>query len=172
MPRNVEIKAKVHDVGGLLEKAKILSKEEPVLLEQEDIFYKIPSGRLKLRSEKGQDATLLFYDRPDVTGPKLCDYSKCPIPQGNVSVLKEVLSKALGEKGAVKKKRLLLMVEQTRIHIDSVEGLGDFMELEVVLNDDQSAEDGQKIADSLMEKLGVKKEDLLEGAYFDMLPKS
>ena len=63
-------------------------------------------------------------------GPKLSDFSKTTIP--DPLALKEVLSKALGVKGVVLKKRILFMYNQTRIHIDDVVGLGDFMELEVL----------------------------------------
>ncbi|XP_071452682.1 adenylate cyclase CyaB [Hetaerina americana] len=170
MARNVEIKAKVRDLGSLIEKATGLSSSESVFLEQEDVFYQISTGRLKLRSEKGLDSTLIFYDRPDVEGPKLSNYEKCPISESEVPGIKRVLAKALGERGVVRKKRQLIMVGQTRVHVDSVEGLGDFMELEVMLEEHQSPEEGQEIAESLMEKLGIHKEDLLSGAYFDMLP--
>jgi len=71
---------------------------------------------------------LLFYNRPDTEGPKLSDYEKCEVPEG--SNLVSVLSKALGQKGIVRKKRMLYMVGQTRVHVDRVENLGDFMELE------------------------------------------
>nr|CAD7574905.1 unnamed protein product [Timema californicum] len=64
------------------------------------------------------------------------------------------------------------MVGQTRIHIDAVEGLGNFMELEVMLLEDQLVEDGQEIAYSLMSKLGVNKEDLIAGAYMDLILKN
>jgi adenylate cyclase class IV len=61
------------------------------------------------------------------------------------------------------------MVGQTRVHCDTVEGLGDFAELEVVLEDNQSVEDGQLIADDLMEKLGIDKTKLIKCAYMDLL---
>ena len=61
------------------------------------------------------------------------------------------------------------MVGQTRVHCDTVEGLGDFAELEVVLEDNQSVEDGQVIADDLMEKLGIEKTKLIKCAYMDLL---
>jgi predicted adenylyl cyclase CyaB len=60
-------------------------------------------------------------------------------------------------------------VDQTRIHCDHVDGLGDFVELEVVLEDGQDEESGVKVAEELMGKLGVKKEDLVSGAYVDLL---
>ena len=61
------------------------------------------------------------------------------------------------------------MVGQTRVHCDTVEGIGDFAELEVVLEDNQSVEDGQLIADDLMEKLGIEKTKLIKCAYMDLL---
>ena len=58
---------------------------------------------------------------------------------------------------------------QTRVHCDQVEGLGDFAELEVVLNDDQTSEDGTRIAEDLMKKLGLDSKDLIPGAYMDLI---
>ncbi len=64
------------------------------------------------------------------------------------------------------------MVGQTRVHCDHVEGLGDFMELEVQMRDGQTPEEGQQIAEELMKKLDVQKEDLIAGAYIDLLLKA
>ncbi|KAH0617257.1 hypothetical protein JD844_029144 [Phrynosoma platyrhinos] len=110
---------------------------------------------------------LVFYNRPDSEGPKLSHYtiSLTDDPAG----LGAVLSQALGVQGVVKKERRLYLVGQTRIHVDHVEGLGDFMELEVVLQEGQSPKDGEEVARRLMEELGVKEEDLLAGAYLDLL---
>ena len=76
---------------------------------------------------------------------------------------------ALGVSGTVRKRRTLFLAGNTRIHLDEVEGLGDFMELEVVLAEGESVEEGQAIAYRLMAQLGVEKEKLLTGAYLDML---
>ncbi len=72
-------------------------------------------------------------------------------------------------RGVVRKERLLYMVGQTRVHLDSVEGLGHFVELEVVLRPGQSDDEGQAIARDLMARLGIREADLLETAYMDML---
>jgi adenylate cyclase class IV len=61
------------------------------------------------------------------------------------------------------------MIGQTRVHLDDVHGLGQFMELEVVMRPDQSDAEGQAIAQDLMQKLGVQHGDLLEGAYLDLI---
>jgi adenylate cyclase class IV len=63
----------------------------------------------------------------------------------------------------------LLLIEQTRVHFDRVEGLGEFMELEVVLRDEQSDAEGTDIANQLMDALQIRPQDLLECAYIDLL---
>ncbi|KDR14706.1 uncharacterized protein LOC110834301 [Zootermopsis nevadensis] len=171
MLRNVEIKAKVRDLGDTVSKAKKLSNSEGTWIKQDDIFFRIPQGRgrLKLRTFEDRSAELIFYDRPDSDGPKLSKYDKCSVPNG--SQMSSVLSFALGVEGSVKKKRQLFMVGQTRVHIDYVEKLGNFMELEVVLSEDQTLDEGKLIAQSLMADLGVRKEDLVSGTYMDLLLK-
>lgn len=77
--------------------------------------------------QQGSPSELIFYEREENTGPKLSDYSKCMVPDN----INEFLTKALGSWGVVKKVRNLMMVGKTRVHFDSVEGLGDFVELEV-----------------------------------------
>ncbi|KAK7477186.1 hypothetical protein BaRGS_00031571 [Batillaria attramentaria] len=167
MPTNVEIKARVTDIANLRKRAAQLSGTDGQTLEQEDTFFNCHNGRLKLRVEKGNPSELIFYSRPDQQGPKVSDFSKAGIDQPEN--LKVVLSQALGVRGMVKKTRYLYMVGQTRVHVDQVDGLGDFMELEVNLKEGQSAEEGQVIARDLMQKLGVKDEDLLTCAYMDLL---
>jgi predicted adenylyl cyclase CyaB len=83
--------------------------------------------------------------------------------------LREALSLAYGLLGRVKKKRLLYMVGRTRVHLDTVEGLGQFMELEVVLEDGEATEIGVREADQLMRCLGIQPSQLIEGAYLDLL---
>ncbi|BFZ05118.1 hypothetical protein BsWGS_08157 [Bradybaena similaris] len=167
MPRNVEIKAKVADLEDLKARARLLAGDNGILIEQEDTFFHVPSGRLKLRHVSGEKAMLIQYNRPDQEGPKLSDFHIAIVD--DVEAMKVVLTKALGIRGVVRKSRLLVMLDQTRIHLDHVHDLGDFMELEVMLQDTQSLEDGQKIAEDIMSKLCIKKDDLLDGAYMDMI---
>ena len=69
----------------------------------------------------------------------------------------------------MRKVRTLFLVGRTRVHLDRVEGLGDFLELEVVLADDEPAETGVAEAHALMEALGVERARLIDGAYVDLL---
>jgi predicted adenylyl cyclase CyaB len=170
MPTNIEIKAYVCDMAGLRSRAEALSETPVQVIPQEDTFFHVPRGRLKLRLLRPDFAQLVFYERPDQDGPKRSNYQlfETHDPEG----LKTALSLALGVRGVVRKTRYLYLAGQTRIHLDDVEGLGQFMELEVVLRDGQGDTEGQSIAEDLMTRLGVRKEDLLEGAYMDMLEKS
>jgi len=170
MPINIEIKARVHDLDGLRARAEALSDTPVQVILQEDTFFNTSKGRLKLRLLQPDQAQLVYYERPDQDGPKRSNYHiyETSDPQG----LKTALRMALGIRGIVRKTRYLYLAGQTRIHLDDVEDLGQFMELEVVLREGQSDAEGQAIAEDLMTRLGVREEDLLEGAYMDLLEKS
>jgi hypothetical protein len=86
-----------------------------------------------------------------------------------MAVVKDHISRI---RGVVRKTRYLYLVGETRVHLDDVEGLGQFMELEVVMQEGQSDAEGQAIAEGLMASLGVESSDLLEGAYMDLLESS
>lgn len=91
------------------------------------------------------------------------------MPAEILDALKLSLQSSMGVKGEVKKTRTLVLHGQTRIHIDRVDGLGDFMELEVCLTPEETPEQGEKIAYEIRELLNIPESDLLTGAYMDML---
>ena len=164
--KNIEIKAKIRDY----DKVKRLVEElcpKPVQTEQqEDTFFITSKGRLKLR-ESNVKSALIYYDRKDSLEPSQSDiaisFSDSP------DTLKSVLSKSLGIRGIVKKNRTLYKYGQTRIHLDDVEGLGKFIELEVVLKSNQTSKDGENIAIDLMSKFNIHKTDLIDVAYIDLI---
>lgn len=167
MPSNIEIKARVRNFEDIQRRSEKLSDTTVQVIPQEDTFFNTPQGRLKLRilaSDKGQ---LIYYTRPDQEGPKRSDYHI--FHTADPENLKRVLELAYGVRGVVRKIRYLYLVGQTRVHLDDVEGLGQFMELEVVLEEGQSDTEGQAIAEGLMTNLAVEKSDLLDGAYMDLL---
>lgn len=167
MPSNVEIKARVRDFAGLRHRAEELSDAPVKVLPQVDTFFRCARGRLKMRELAGGEAQLIYYERPDRSGPKRSDYSI--FLTRDAPGLMAVLAMALGVRGSVEKVRYLYMVGQTRVHLDDVKGLGQFMELEVVLQPGQSEEEGQAIAEGLLADLGVNRADLMETAYMDLL---
>ena len=90
-------------------------------------------------------------------------------PTGSPDTLRDALTLANGQEGRVVKHRTLFMVGRTRVHLDRVQGLGDYMELEVVLADHEAIEDGVREAHALMARLGIAQDCLVTGAYHDLL---
>ncbi len=163
---NVEIKARVRDLEAMRRWVEDISAEGQIALDQEDTFFRCPNGRLKLRVQTGSQDELIFYQREDSREPSESSYNITPTEYP--SSLRELLASALGIIGVVKKRRLIYLVDQVRIHLDIVEGLGEFVELEVVLGADQSVQEGKTIAERLMASLGISSDDLVEGAYLDL----
>jgi adenylate cyclase class IV len=168
MARNIEIKAALpQGIEAVLPQARACADGEVQHLEQDDEFFAVPQGRLKLRRFADGSAELIHYHRADGTTARASDYVRVPAPDPEALAL--ALGRALGHHGRVRKQRWLLLAGQTRIHLDRVEGLGDFMELEVVLRDGQSDDQGQAIAEALMQRLGLAGAPRVAGAYRDLL---
>jgi predicted adenylyl cyclase CyaB len=169
MGTNIEIKARLRDPDRTARLVEELASLPPEIIEQEDTFFHTPAGRLKLRVLGADRGELIHYDRPDSEGPKSSKYEifRTADPQR----LHDVLAQALGIRGVVRKTRRLFLVGQTRIHLDAVEGLGDFLELEVVLGEGQDPVEGMRIAEDLMKQLGIEKGDLVKRAYIDLVEK-
>lgn len=169
MTRNVEIKARVADLSEIEARARRLATEGPIDLLQDDTFFGCANGRLKLRELSPDRGELIHYARADESGPKVSDYriAETTFP----AALREVLARALGVAGCVRKRRRVYFADRTRIHLDEVEGLGSFVELEVVLRDGESVEDGTDVALRIMEELGIRRDQLVAGAYVDLLRK-
>ncbi len=173
MPRNVEIKAHDRAPARTRALAERLATAPAQTLAQADTFFaaREGAGRLKLREFPGasppRPAELILYRRADATGPKSSDYAITPTddPAG----LRTVLAAALGEVGHVRKRRVLMLAGRTRIHLDHVDDLGDFLELEVVLEPGEDPADGQAEARRLMAALEIAPADLVRGAYLDLL---
>ena len=166
MARNIEIKARIENVEALIPKAAAIASEGPIEILQDDTFFRCDNGRLKLRVLASDKGEIIYYRRANQHGPKESFYlrSSTSAPEA----MRDALSMAYGALGRVRKHRILFLAGRTRIHLDRVEGLGHFLELEVVLADDEPSEAGVREAHSLMEKLGIQPSQLIEGAYLDL----
>ena len=164
---NIEIKARARNFDRVIQLAEKISDTEVELLCQEDTFFNTPAGRLKLRVFGPQVGELIYYVREDSKEAKRSDYliTKTADPVG----LKEALSFALGVRGVVRKRRLLYKSGPTRIHLDDVEGLGHFLELEYVMTAGEDFEQATKAVQELMYRLEISDEDLMSHAYIDLL---
>jgi len=169
MPRNVEIKARIESVEAMIPTVAALADSGPVEIIQDDTFFPCATGRLKLRELTPSSGELIFYRRADEQGPK--ESFSLVSPTSAPRTLRESLTRAYGQAGRVQKRRTLYLVGRTRVHLDRVAGLGDFLELEVVLDEHEPSEAGVSEATALMARLGIAPSQLVEGAYVDLLAK-
>lgn len=170
MPKNVEIKARLRDRSAVEAVVRERADHGPELISQHDVFFNCSTGRLKLRRFADGGGELIFYRRDDAEAPAESEFCKAPV--ADPEALTGVLGRAFGVAGEVRKHRTLYLIGQTRVHLDAVEGLDDHLELEVVIEDGHSTEDGVAIAELLMEQLGIAEEDLVAEAYVDLLASS
>jgi predicted adenylyl cyclase CyaB len=168
MPANIEIKARIASVDALLPLARALGDDEhPQLIHQDDTFFEVPHGRLKLRVFGDGSGELIHYQRINADGPKRSDYILTPVPEPES--MRAALVRGCGLLGRVRKTRILVLAGGTRIHLDRVDGLGEFLELEVTMQDGESESQATATAHDLMARLGVQPDQLVSGAYLDLL---
>jgi len=165
---NVELKARNADPGATAARCRALGAEDRGVLSQRDTYFAGRRGRLKLREEGEDGSRLIAYRRPDATDPAESAYVLAPT--STPEPLREALDAALGTVVAVVKRRHLFIWENVRIHLDEVEGLGSFLELEALVG---SAEDDLGAAQAkvarLRTELAIDDDDLVSVGYADML---
>jgi predicted adenylyl cyclase CyaB len=167
MPSNIEIKAILMDRSAAEAVAARLSGAEPQTFQQEDFFFACDGARLKLRVFAPDRGELIRYERADKAETRRSNYviARTSDPAN----LLEILTATLGRVGVVRKVRTLYLIGETRVHLDRVEGLGEFLELEVVLRPGQSEGEGQRIAAGLLAEFGITQAQMIGEAYIDIL---
>lgn len=167
MPRNIEIKVRISSVEALLPQVRLIADQGPWEIRQNDIYFACRGGRLKLRTGSENAGELIYYRRDDQRAPKQSFYLRSAT--SDPASLRELLTQAFGQIGRIEKLRTLFLRGRTRIHLDKVTSLGDFLELEVVLAEHESAAEGIAEANELLMQLGVDSSQLIEGSYLDLL---
>ncbi|MCP3984387.1 MAG: class IV adenylate cyclase [bacterium] len=169
MPKaNIEIKARCADLASARARAEAIATSWVGAERQVDTYFCTRRGRLKLRESSRAGAQLIPYLRPDQQGPKRSDYQLVPVPEPEETL--RLLRELLGVHKVVRKQREIAMVGNVRIHLDRVEGLGTFLELEAVFDASPEAEvEERRKVDRLMEQLGIRAADLIDTSYEAML---
>lgn len=167
MAQNIEIKARLDNFDETSRLARRLSNSGPEVIVQEDIFFRCSSGRLKLRVFADNSAELIAYSRNDDTGPKKSDYVISHVP--DPLTMRDALERAMSVRSIVRKTRHLYLAGRTRIHVDRVDGLGDFLELEVVMRPGEHETVGVNEARDLMTHLKIGEDTLIDCAYVDLI---
>jgi predicted adenylyl cyclase CyaB len=163
--RNLELKTRLDDPQAALRRARELGAELWGDLRQTDTYFNVPKGRLKLRETAGLQAELIAYERGEEAADRASDYEIARTP--DPAPLLDVLTRALGVIAVVRKRRTLVTLDTARIHIDNVEKLGSFLEIEVAVGEDEAA--ARARFDSLLVGLGYTPEDGIRASYLDLL---
>ncbi len=169
MPTIIEIKAHCQNP----EKIKTILASKNALFKgvdhQIDTYFQVPNGRLKLR-EGNIENHLIQYHRPNQAGPKKSSvtlYRTTP----NTS-LKTLLTNSLGIKVVVDKKRAIYFIDNIKFHVDVVQELGSFVEIEAI-SEDGSMPESQLLAQckKYIQLFSISDKDLIEVSYSDLLLK-
>jgi len=169
--RNLEAKFKLRDLSAARISAARISAEAigftvRGILTQRDTFFAVNQGKLKLR-EQADGAWLIHYRREDAGGLELSDYEIVEI--ANPDVARRMLSAAIGVLAEVRKQRTLLMRANIRLHLDQVDGLGEFGEIEAVLGENDEAKSYRTAVAEILSALEVSGGDLIGVSYFELL---
>ena len=166
--RNIELKARLANFTAAVKVCEDLHADYRGDIQQVDTYFRVAEGRFKMRASDPGEDYLVYYRRPDVSGPKGCDYEIAVVDRA----ILPVLSSALGVLTVVDKTRTLYLWENVRIHLDNVVGLGHFIEFEAVLSDPYDDNDGQRKLAFLQESFSIPSSSLIEHSYLDMMLKT
>jgi adenylate cyclase class 2 len=164
---NIEIKARCPDPNFVRKVLKQRNAKFKGVDHQIDTYFNCHHGRLKLR-EGNIEHHLIHYNRENHAGPKKSIVTLYqPAPD---STLKEILTKSLGILAIVDKKREIYFIDNVKFHIDKVEELGSFVEIEAIDNTGEIGKDKLKDqCEDYMELLRIQSTDLIECSYSDMI---
>jgi predicted adenylyl cyclase CyaB len=167
---NIEIKARCADASFIRNYLQNQNSIFKGVDEQTDTYFNVSNGRLKLRQGVIENS-LIFYKRENIAGPKLSEVLLYKVNE-NSDLLKKALTQANGIKVSVTKKREIYFIDNVKFHIDEVEGLGSFVEIEAIDSDGSMGIDFiRKQCDHYLKELKINNEDLLTESYSDMMMK-
>ena len=164
--KNLEFKANCDSLDVLRQYLVNLQAEHRRTMKQLDTYFSVPQGRLKLREIDTHDAELIYYERSDLAESRYSNYQICDIPEP--MAFKQIATTALGVRTVVEKRRELWIFGNTRIHLDEVKNLGQFVELETVIRNQTEAE-AQAEHQFVKDALGIKEADLVSVSYSDLV---
>ncbi len=165
--RNVELRSRDPEPARTLELALALGAEDQGEIVQRDTYFARARGRVKLREQTPGDDELIAHRRPDDIDARTSEYLRVAVP--DAAALNAALDAAYGTIVVVAKRRRLLLWQDVRIHLDEVEGLGSYMELEAVSLPESDLSAEHATIARLRETLEIDDVNLIEASYSDLL---
>jgi adenylate cyclase class 2 len=165
--RNIELKARDDNPAGSLAVCRTLGAEDHGEICQRDTYFYVASGGLKLREETPGHAHLIQFERSDEPQPHESRYRIVVIEDGRG--LRVALEAALGVNVVVAKRRRLHVWREVRIHLDEVDGLGTFLELEAVARPESDLSRERGLVQVLRDAFAITDTQLLSRGYADQL---
>jgi len=163
MPTNLELKIRVTSHQSLKKILKQIGARSKGLLKQKDVYYSIPNGLLKLRIENGYES-LIFYNRNENDKNRWSDFEFLKFANSNGE---KFFKKLFDVEVIVNKKRELFYYDDTRIHLDKVNNLGNFLELETLVINGKV--DAQKRFAKIISLLKLDESKQIRKSYRDLL---
>lgn len=167
--RNLEAKFPLDDSRKARDRAVVIGYRQRSVLHQRDTFFRCASGKLKLREEEGR-AMLIYYGRRTADALQLSTYEI--VENVDPENTRAMLAAALGVIAEVRKERTVLMRANVRLHLDRVEELGEFGEIEAVIPEGSDPECSRAAVDELLVALQVSRETLIDVSYFELAVQS
>lgn len=164
---NIEIKARCGDLDRVRAILRSLGSDCRGADHQIDTYFRVPHGRLKLRQSRLENQ-LIFYERPDDPGPRRSDVRLFPCPDSDA--LRALLTPALGVLVTVDKRREIHFLDNVKIHLDTLVGLGTFVEIEAIDADGTRTPAGLLAqCEHYMNLFGISPTALVPQSYSDLL---
>ncbi|HEX6182061.1 MAG TPA: class IV adenylate cyclase [Chitinophagaceae bacterium] len=164
---NIEIKARTTRAAEI---RKYLQENGAAFIgtdHQADTYFNVTNGRLKLREGKIEN-NLIFYSRAETGGTKQSNVEMMQV--ADPPVLRNILAKAMGVLAVVNKRREIYYIDNVKFHLDTLEGLGEFVEIEACDRFEHiPVERLKEQCEEYMKLFGVKEEDLVKKSYSDMV---
>lgn len=168
MKKNLELKIKLKNFNNILQNLAFLEAEESGVLYQIDMYFLTGKKRLKLRETNGE-FHLIYYFRPDTEGSKLSQYYFFRLTNKQKTIIEKILNTFFSVKMIVRKKRVLYLYKHTRIHLDEVENLGNFLEIETVFDKNKPEYDFYNEHNKVIDALGLLQYEKIGSSYSNLV---
>jgi adenylate cyclase, class 2 len=165
MPKNLELKSLYDSLARAKRIARAIGAAHKGTLRQVDTYFSMRFGRLKLREIDGEKSELIYYERANAKRSRYSDYRIVPLTEPRSA--RDAFRRLFGISVVVRKKRTLFLYQNARIHIDSVQRLGTFIEFEVVVN--RGKKQARALMQFLRKEFRIDPASLVAGSYSDML---